>query len=547
MSQAIEERAKANELWSKLRFDPSTGSVWLDEQRMLLLHTGSLGALRAELIRSLGEERAAGLLLRMGYHSGVQDAEIARRLVGDGNYEDVFLIGPALHQLEGVVEVETVSLDLDVEAGHFAGEFLWRNGWEAKAHISEFGVGDHAACWNQIGYATGYVSAFLGRRVRFEETECRCKGDETCRIVGRTVEGESEDLAPDDIAGEIDAMAEEIHTLRTRLGTHRAPENLVGQSPAFLKSYRLLERAADSAITVLLLGETGVGKEVFAQWLHDHSSRRDKPFVAVNCGAIPHDLIESELFGAEAGAFTGAQGSRAGRFARADGGTLFLDEIGDLPYPAQVKLLRALQTGEIDRLGSDRPQKVDVRLIAATNVDLSQAVADGKFRADLFYRLNPYPIDIPPLRERASDIPLFVEFLLERMSARHGRPVRGLSDKAMEMLRAYDWPGNIRELENVLERGVMLAEPGGVIDVDALSLPVPPAPQSGMRLTRDGQVKDRKADDMVRAMPELDLATNEARLLDEALRRAGGDVAEAAKLLGLTRRQIDYRLKARND
>ncbi|MBT0670126.1 sigma 54-interacting transcriptional regulator [Novosphingobium profundi] len=546
MSQAIEERAKASELWSKLRFDPATGSVWLDEQRMLLLHTGSLGALRAELIRSLGEERAAGLLLRMGYHSGVQDAEIARRLVGKGLYEDVFLLGPALHQLEGVVEVETVSLDLDLDAGEFAGEFIWRNGWETQAHVSEFGVGDHAACWNQLGYATGYVSAFMGRRVQFREIECRCKGDPVCRIVGESLpEGErGEDLAPDNIASEIDAMAEEIHTLRRRLGSHSAPENLVGQSPAFLKSYRLLERAADSAITVLLLGETGVGKEVFAQWLHDHSPRRDKPFVAVNCGAIPHDLIESELFGAEAGAYTGAKGARAGRFARADGGTLFLDEIGDLPYPAQVKLLRALQTGEIDRLGSDRPQKVDVRLIAATNVDLQQAVAGGKFRADLFYRLNPYPIEIPPLRERAEDIPAFVDFLLARISIRHGRPVRGLTDKAMEMLRAYDWPGNIRELENVLERGVMLAEPGGAIDVDALNLPSS-VPVSGMRLTRTGEVKDRKLDDMVRALPDLDLGAAEARMLDEALRRSDGDVGEAAKLLGLTRRQIDYRLKGR--
>ncbi|MFM2370376.1 MAG: hypothetical protein RIS85_98, partial [Pseudomonadota bacterium] len=451
----IEQRANARDLWSKLRFDAKSGAVWLDEQRMVLLHTGALGALRAELIRSLGPERAAGLLMRMGYHSGVQDALIARRFVGDGPYEDVFLIGPALHQLEGAVEVETVRCDLDVAAGLFDGEFVWHDGWEASSHLSEFGVGDQCTCWNQLGYATGYVSAFLSRPVRFTETLCRSKGDAHCRIVGEAGPHVTEldaPLCPDDIGGEIARMEAEIRTLREALEPSVPTPDLIGRSPAFLKAFRLLERAAGTDIAVLLLGETGVGKEVFARWLHDHSQRSDKPFVAVNCGAIPHELIESELFGTEAGAYTGAQQARAGRFARADGGTLFLDEIGDLPYPAQVKLLRVLQTGEIERLGGDRAQKVDVRLVAATNVDLARAVADGRFRADLFYRLNPYPIDLPALRERACDIPLFVDALLERITARHRRPVRGLSDRAMAAMKAYDWPGNIRELENVLER-----------------------------------------------------------------------------------------------
>lgn len=536
-----EHRAGPSDLWSKVRFDAQSGAVWLDEQRMLLLHSDSLGALRAELIRSLGRERAAGLLMRMGYHSGVQDAEIARRLVGDGPYEDVFLLGPSLHQLEGVVEVETVHCEIDVAAGHFRGEFIWHTGWEADAQLAQFGPGDSCTCWNQVGYATGYVSAFLSRHVRFTETMCRAKGDPHCRIVGEAVEadgGNFDPFLPDDIAGQISNMAEEIRSLRAQLEPRQAPTDLVGRSPAFLRSFRLLERATSTDVTVLLLGETGVGKEVFANWLHEHSRRREKAFVAVNCGAIPHDLIESELFGVEAGAYTGATKARDGRFARADGGTLFLDEIGDLPLAAQVKLLRVLQTGEVERLGGSGARKIDVRLVAATNVDLQRAVADGRFRADLFYRLNPYPIEIPPLRDRAGDIPLFVDALLRRLCARHGRLVRGVSDRAMSLLASYSWPGNIRELENVLERGVILAEPGSCIDLEALSITARPIAGA---LDCEGRIVDYRVDDLLRDLPDLTLADMEERMIEEAIRRSKGDLGRAAASLGLSRRQLDYR------
>ncbi|GFZ96191.1 MULTISPECIES: sigma-54-dependent Fis family transcriptional regulator [Sphingobium] len=549
-SKALDDRSGRIDLWSKLRFDPGTGTVWLDEQRMLLLHAGSLGALRAEMVRTLGEGRAGALLMRMGYQSGMQDAEIARKMVGDRDYEEVFLLGPRLHKLEGLVQVETIRCELDLDAGRFHGEFRWTESWEAESQIVHFGIGEHATCWNQLGYASGYVSAFMGRPVIFRETMCKAKGDPHCTIVGEIASDLPADdpylkaMHPEDIAGQLRAMAEEIGELRASLRREKQAGSLIGQSPAFLKSMNLLRRAADSSITVLLTGETGVGKEVFAHWLHDNGPRRDKPFVAINCGAIPHDLIESELFGVEPGAYTGAQRQRLGRFERADGGTLFLDEVGDLPLPAQVKLLRVLQTGEVERLGGDRLRHVDVRIVAATNVDLASAVAARTFRADLFYRLNPFPVAIPPLRDRAADIPLFVEALVERLTRRHGKPVRGVSDQAMRALIAYRWPGNVRELENVLERGVLLAEPGGRIDVDTLSIVLEPDSREQAHVRPDGRLAVTGAP----LIPDIDrapllLADYEAALVEEALRRAGGNVADAARMLGMSRRQLDYRLK----
>ena len=246
------------------------------------------------------------------------------------------------------------------------------------------------------------------------------------------------------------------------------PEDVTGISPGFRAAYDLLKQAAGSNITVLLQGETGVGKEVFARSLHEMSSRSGKPFVAVNCAAIPHELVESELFGVEKGAFTGALVSRPGRFERADGGTLFLDEIGDLPASAQAKLLRVLQEGEIERLGDQKTRKINVRLVAATNANLQDQVKEGRFRSDLYYRLNAYQILIPPLRERKQDIPLLAKHFLARHTAVHGKKLRGFTDKAKRALLGYPWPGNIRELQNTVERGVILAPGGTRIEVNHL-------------------------------------------------------------------------------
>ena len=244
-----------------------------------------------------------------------------------------------------------------------------------------------------------------------------------------------------------------------------AGKRAVGTSSGYVSAVHLVERVAPTVATVLFLGETGVGKEVFARMLHEASPRRDKPFVAVNCAAIPETLIEAELFGVERGAYTGAATSRPGRFERAHGGTLFLDEVGTLSPTAQGKLLRTLQEGEIERVGSTATRRVDVRIVAATNVPLHEAVRDGRFRGDLYFRLNVFPIQLPPLRERRDDIPLLMHHFLRRFCSRHGRSATGFTERAVTRLMSYDFPGNIRELENMIERAVILAADGSPIDL----------------------------------------------------------------------------------
>jgi transcriptional regulator with PAS, ATPase and Fis domain len=300
-------------------------------------------------------------------------------------------------------------------------------------------------------------------------------------------------------------------------------------------------------VTVLLTGETGVGKERFARALHAMSPRADKPFVAINCAALPNDLIESELFGAEKGAYTGAGTARPGRFERADGGTLFLDELGELPPAAQAKLLRVLQTGEVERLGATATRKVDVRVVAATNVDLDAAVEAGRFRRDLMYRLNVFPIAIPPLRERFEDIEPLANHMLRQFMVLHNKRVAGITDRALDAMRSYPWPGNIRELENLIERGLIIASPGQMVDVDDL-FAVAPTPSASVTLSASGELKQATASDIDTLFDELQkrglsLDALEDALIQQAVDRAGGNLSAAARSLGLTRPQLSYRLQ----
>ena len=542
----------------RLRFAMEEGSIWLDEQRMILIHTGALGALRKELVDTMGMERARGLFMRMGFHSGMRDAELAKKLrPGDSDF-GLLEIGPCLHTIEGVVRVTPVKVDIDIAAGIYDGEFLWEDSFEGDVHRQLFGIVDEPACWMQIGYATGYTSALMGRTILYREVECIACGFDHCRIVGKPLEAWEDGAEvlklyqPDPVIETILELQSEVEHLRALQRNNGKPADLVGSAPGFRAAWGLLQRAAASHVTVLLLGETGVGKERFAQALHAVSARADKPFIAVNCAAIPDELIEAELFGVEKGAFTGAHQSRPGRFERAHGGTLFLDELGELSASAQSKLLRVLQEGEVERVGGAEPRKVDVRLVAATNVDLAEAVKQGTFRKDLYYRLNVYPVTIPPLRERLDDIRLLVERFIARYGARHGKKIVGITDRALAELRRYDWPGNVRELENVIERGVILASNGGQISADHLFLPssapqaMDTAPRLGVRGTLP-ELREAAVHGLLDHMAEQQLALGDVEtvLMEAAMQRANGNMSQAARLLGITRPQLAYRWKTR--
>ena len=322
------------------------------------------------------------------------------------------------------------------------------------------------------------------------------------------------------------ALEREVTFLRGELARARDFDEIVGHHPAMQKVYRLVAQVARTTTTVLITGESGTGKELVARAIHRQGPRRDKPFVAVNPAAVAESLIESELFGHERGAFTGANQRKLGRFELAQGGTLFLDEIATLKGELQVKLLRVLQEREIERVGGTHPIKIDVRVVAATNADLKDAVARGAFREDLYYRLNVVSIDVPPLAQRADDIPLLVEHFVHRYSRECNKPVDELSPEVLTALREYEWPGNVRELQNVIERAVVLAE-GPVIQLSDLPLDV---------LLPKHREKVRTADHL-----PLKNATEEfeRQIVLRVLERVGGNQSEAARILGLHRNTIN--------
>ncbi len=306
---------------------------------------------------------------------------------------------------------------------------------------------------------------------------------------------------------------------------------MIGRSPAMREVFDAIERVAPTGATILVRGETGTGKELVARVVHALSPRRDQPFVAVNCAALPESLVESELFGHERGAYTGAQARRLGRFERADGGTLFIDEVGNMPEAVQVKLLRVLQERTFERVGGTETLHVDIRLIAATNLDLEGAMSTGQFREDLFYRLNVVPITLPPLRERREDIPLLLEHLLPMFQRRLGKEGIRLSAAMLERLSLYDWPGNVRELMNVIERVVALTPSGGVADFPDIRMRSP-----RQRLT--AMIPEKPSASLREMVSDF-----EKRVIAQSLERHGGNRSRAAREMGITRQGLSVKIK----
>jgi DNA-binding NtrC family response regulator len=555
--RASEHSAQLKDLTDRVHFLGSEGKIWLDEQRMMLMQVSAMASFRRELIEMIGAERAKGFFLRLGYQSGLKDAQLARKLRPNASDIDMFLIGPQLHSLKGMVKVNPLKMDIDIEAGTFYADIEWIDSFEVENHQSEQLHSDQPICWMLLGYAISYSSFFIGRQIIYKEVSCRGCGDTMCRIIGKPAE-EWEDADTFMRYFQSDSIIDELHTLQIQVENMNQRLQLgagqfygIGRSAIYRKTCDLIDKVAPGKASVLLLGETGVGKEVIARSLHLRSERAGGPFIALNCAAISPDLIEAELFGVEKGAYTGAQQARMGRFERAHGGTLFLDEIIELTPRAQASLLRVLQEGELERVGDNQTRTVDVRVIGATHEDLAQAVKEGRFRADLYYRLNVYPVRVPALRERREDIPLLIEHFLEKLHQSYQKKTLGLSDRASEACLRYDWPGNIRELQNLIERGVIITDSNQSISVEAL-FPHQSDEAYSIGLSSEGALISQKLappDEWVGRLLDLgvSLEAMEEQLLQGAMERAGQNVSEAARLLGMTRPALAYRLKKKPD
>jgi DNA-binding NtrC family response regulator len=360
----------------------------------------------------------------------------------------------------------------------------------------------------------------------------------------------------------VDALQDELRRATRRTTGELTFRDIGTKVESMTRTLRLAERAAKSSIPVLIEGESGVGKELLARAIQGGSDRRGKPFVTVNCGALPENLVESILFGHEKGAFTGATEKHAGKFAEANQGTLFLDEIGELPLDAQVKLLRALQEGEIDPVGARRPVKVDIRLVSATNQNLIDLVKRGRFREDLFYRLNVFPITIPPLRSRAADVPDLARRFLARFCAEEGKRIRGISSEAFALLCAYDWPGNVRQLENAMFRAVVLADadelttaefPQIAAQVEGFEVRIPPAPplqsesSTPVILSSEAASFEPRDQNILRLIDEngdvRKLEEIEAETIRFALAHYRGQMSQMARKLGIGRSTLYRKMK----
>lgn len=357
------------------------------------------------------------------------------------------------------------------------------------------------------------------------------------------------------------ALEHELRHIKRRASNTLGFRDLATKSPDMARVVRLSERAAKSNIPILIEGESGVGKEVLARAIQGSSDRKGKPFVTVNCGAIPHNLVESILFGHEKGAFTGATERHLGKFVEANGGTLFLDEVGELPLDAQVKLLRAIQESEVDPVGGKKSVRVDIRIISATNKSLLDQVKRGDFREDLYYRLNVFPITLPPLRQRHEDIPDLARGFLARFAAEEGKKLHGISSEALSLIAGYDWPGNVRQLENAMFRAVVLADgtelgvaefPQIAAQMEGYDVRIPPAPASAPRSEMQGEAPPRIIHMPVRDPNSLDLvAGSDMRKLDDlerdiitfALAHYRGHMSEVSRKLGIGRSTLYRKLK----
>jgi two-component system response regulator HydG len=488
-----------------LDVDPNAGEVRFAGRRSLIVDADAIGVLRQQLFATLGPDHARTVLARFGFAHGWRTADAAATRFAFDNPTHRRDAGGLLHMLQGLLCLDHDARPLSPEGATVRGSF------EAEQHLAHLGPSDVPVCATLCGFASGYLTRVEDRPIDVHEDRCVARGDAACHFVARPAEPSHQTLP-------------ERHVL-DHIPSETCPEAPVAASPAMRAVLDLAARAAATPSTILLTGETGTGKEHLARWIHARSAGARGPFVPVHCAAIPEHLLESELFGHVRGAFTGATRDRPGLFEAADGGTLFLDEIGEMPPAMQVKLLRALQTHEIRRVGDDRHRQVRVRVLAATHRDLSIETAAGRFRDDLAWRLRVIELELPPLRARRDDILPLAHRLLAGLAARLDLPIPELAPELAARLLAHDWPGNVRELEHALERALALSTGRrlGLADL-------PPS------VRRASPARDRS--------PRT-LAALEQEAIAAALARHGGHQAAAAAELGISASTLYRRLRSR--
>jgi len=512
-------------------------------RRVVLHDTHAFAQLRRDLSDMVGAEMTRRILTRFGFSWGQADAGAMRRVFHWDSLEELLRAGPVLQSLQGVTRAAVRSLRID-DDGALEMEIEWFNSDYAEEDIEASQSCDQSICWVLCGYASGYSSFCLGREVYFVEVDCQSKGDWICRAIGRdrTLWGSEIDdsvqyFETEDIQAKIENLTEKLRRRTLELERQKrkfrelqnsAPPTMAEiRSVSFRKTLDLASRVARFDSSILITGESGVGKEVVARHIHDNSPRSKGEFVAVNCGALPETLLESELFGHKAGSFTGAVRDRKGLFEQANGGTIFLDEVGEISPALQVNLLRVLQEREIRRIGENIPRAIDVRILAASNQDLEQEIKAGTFRDDLYYRLRVVEVHIPPLRERPEDILPVARFIVKKLSQKLHMPNLRLDADCIEYLQRYSWPGNVRELENALERAAVLSEDGRISKGGLPSCVL------------DGGISGNGP----ALSPTLSLKDVETAHIRAVLRHTGGNRAEAARILGIGVATLWRRLK----
>lgn len=452
------------ELRDLLDYQPGGGILRFAGERCLLLDATAFGLLRKEIVETFGQRVAMGLFTRFGFAQGWQLAANLSRQMSLNSERDVWAVGAQFHQLLGLLGK---GLEQSGDANGL--RTSWQDSFEAEQHLLHFGRSAEQVCWTQCGFASGWLSFFRGEKVYSLEETCRGRGDAACTMVARTAEQWGPDYAgllasygQESLDESLRRLAEDLKCTERKLmqinnGGRTSRDGLVAQSPSMSRVLDLADRLAGSDITVLITGESGSGKGAVAKHIHDQSARAKHPFIAINCGALPESLLETELFGHARGAFTGANQARVGLLEAAEGGTLFLDELGDMAPSTQTKVLRALEDRQIRRVGENTSRSVNVRILAATHRDLTKEMAEGRFRKDLYYRLKVMELEIPPLRERLDDILPLARHFLHAGGLRLGRSLIGFEPAAAHQLLRYPWPGNVRELQNAIERALVLA------------------------------------------------------------------------------------------